>query len=78
MFSSNGQRSKSRFLKKVVLLISLDLLVEIAKLGTVNTSREKITPVDVQVTWSKVKVKFLVFEKMFSAQYLKLLLLDSN
>ena len=78
MFSSNGQRSRSRFLKKVVLLISLDLLVEIAKLGTVNTSREKITPVDVQVTWSKVKVKLLVFENMLSAQYVKLLLLDSN
>ena len=41
MFNSYGQRSRSRFLKKVVLLISLDLLVEIwYKLGTVNTSRE--------------------------------------
>ena len=41
MFSSYGQRSRSRFLKKVVLLISLDLLVEIwYKIGTVHTSRE--------------------------------------
>ena len=37
-----------------------------------------MTPIDVQVTWSKVRVKLLVFEILLSAQYLKLLLLDSN
>ena len=37
-----------------------------------------MTTIDVQVTWSKVRVKLLVFEILLSAQYLKLLLLDSK
>ena len=32
---------------------------------------------DFQVTWSKVKVKLLVVEKMLSTQYLETLLLES-
>ena len=33
-------------------------------------------PIDFQVTWSKVKVKLLVFVKMMSAQYLLTPLLE--
>ena len=45
-----------------------------AKLDTVDASRKYMTSIDVQVTWSKVKVKMLVFEKIFFAQYLNYLL----
>ena len=49
----------------------------VPKLGTVDAPREWICPMNFQVTWSKVKVKLLVVEKMLSTQYLETLLLES-
>ena len=37
-----------------------------------------MTSIDFEVTWSKVKVKLRVFEKMLSAKYLLTLLLGSG
>ena len=45
------------------------ICLKFAKLCTVDALREQMIPIDFQVTWSKVQVKLLVFEKM-SARYL--------
>ena len=71
-----GQIPIAGIWKIVDLLISLDSLAgKFPSLYSECLYRVD-DPFDVQVTWSKVKIKLLVFEKM-SAQYLKLLLLDS-
>ena len=68
-----GQGQIVGLCSSVVFSTSPDPLCwKVAKLGTVNASREQMTPFDVQDTWSWVKVKLLVFEKVLSTQYIKL------
>ena len=59
--------------------ISFDPLIclKVAKLGRVDARRDQVSPIDFQATWSKVKVKMLVFEKMKSSHYYLTPMLES-
>ena len=48
-----------------------------AKRGTVDAPRKRMTPIDFEGKRSKVKVKLLVFVQMLSAQYLLTPLLEN-
>ena len=52
--------------------------LKVAKFDTVDVPRERMTPIDFEVTWSNVKVKLLVFEKPLSSQYLLIPLLENR
>ena len=56
---TKNQRTNCESLKKCLLNISWLLCWKVAKLGTGNAPAEYKDPIDVWVTWSKVKVKLL-------------------
>ena len=65
IFRIHCQKSRSNFQslnKCCPLNISWQLCWKVTKHGTVNTSREYLTALDVQVKYSKVKVELLAFE----------------
>ena len=57
-------------IKRCHLNIFLPLCLKVFKLGTVVSSRKQMTTNYFEVTWSKVKVKLLVFEKLFGQSFL--------
>lgn len=54
----------------VVLSICKTAILIFTRLGITDAPSNQITSIEIQVTWSKVKFKLLVFEQVLSAQYL--------
>ena len=66
MAESHSQTAELR--KKMLFTL---LCLKVAKLNWISECLWRIQDCfEVQVTWSEIKVKLLVFEKMLSAQYL--------